>query len=49
MKTTVVGSYPQSDWLKAAPGQQALENAIALVFRAHERAGVEVVAGGAPA
>ena len=32
MKTTVVGSYPVPDWLKAAPGEQALEDAMALVL-----------------
>ena len=46
MKTTVVGSYPVPDWLKAAPGEQALEDAIDLVLRAHERAGIEVICDG---
>ena len=46
MQTTVVGSYPVPDWLKAAPGAQALEDAMALVLRAHERSGVDVIADG---
>ena len=46
MKTTVVGSYPVPDWLKAAPGGQALEDAMDLVLRAHERAGIDVIGDG---
>lgn len=46
MKTTVVGSYPVPDWLKAAPGEQSLTDAMALVLHAHERAGIEVICDG---
>ena len=46
MRTTVVGSYPVPDWLKAAPGEQALEDAMDLVLRAHERAGIDVIGDG---
>lgn len=46
MKTTVVGSYPVPDWLKAAPGEQALEDAMSLVLHAHEQAGIDVICDG---
>lgn len=46
MKTSVVGSYPVPDWLKGAPGEQALEDSMALVLRAHERAGIDVIGDG---
>ena len=46
IKTTVVGSYPVPDWLKAAPGEQALEDAMALVLHAHERAGLDLICDG---
>lgn len=46
MKTTVVGSYPVPDWLKAAPGEQALEDAMSIVLRAHELAGIDVICDG---
>ena len=31
MRTTVVGSYPVPDWLKASPTEEALEDALPLV------------------
>ena len=46
MKTTVVGSYPVPEWLAAMPSEQALVDAIAVVLKTQERAGVDVVADG---
>ena len=46
MKTTVVGSYPVPEWLTAMPSEQALTDAIAVVLKTQERAGVDVVADG---
>jgi 5-methyltetrahydropteroyltriglutamate--homocysteine methyltransferase len=39
MRTTVVGSYPVPEWLKTAPGESALRDALGLVLQAQERAG----------
>ncbi len=44
--TTVVGSYPVPDWLRASPSRQALIDAIRVVFKTQEEAGVDVVADG---
>jgi len=46
MKTTVVGSYPMIDWLRAAPSRQALQDATAVVLKTQELAGLDVVADG---
>lgn len=44
--TTVVGSYPVPDWLKSHHDPGVLNDAIALVMRAHERAGIDVISDG---
>ena len=41
IKTTVVGSYPMIDWLAAAPSDQALLDATAVVLKTQELAGLE--------
>ncbi len=46
LQTTVVGSYPVPDWLRAAPGRQALADATAVVLKTQERAGLDLVADG---
>ncbi len=46
LKTTVVGSYPMIDWLRAAPSRQALQDATAVVLKTQELAGLDVVADG---
>ncbi len=45
-KTTVVGSYPVPDWLKTLPNRPTLLDAIALVMRAQENAGIDVICDG---
>ena len=44
--TTVVGSYPVPDWLRASSTQQALTDAIQVVLKTQEDAGIDVVADG---
>ncbi|MBI2193552.1 MAG: cobalamin-independent methionine synthase II family protein [Planctomycetes bacterium] len=46
VQTTVVGSYPVPDWLKANPSRTALRDAVMVVFQTQELAGVDVVADG---
>lgn len=46
MKTTVVGSYPVPDWLAAMPSRQALADAMAVVLKTQENAGIDLVADG---
>lgn len=46
IQTTVVGSYPIIDWLVAAPSEQALQDATAVVLKTQELAGIDVVADG---
>lgn len=46
IKTTVVGSYPMFDWLVANPSQQALEDAMMVVLKTQELAGIDVIADG---
>jgi 5-methyltetrahydropteroyltriglutamate--homocysteine methyltransferase len=46
LKTTVVGSYPVPDWLKTLPNRPTLLDAIAVVMRAQEGAGVDVICDG---
>lgn len=46
IKTTVVGSYPVPDWLKALPSRQALVDATAVVLKTQELAGLDLVADG---
>ena len=44
--TTVVGSYPVPDWLRISPTRQALIDAIRVVLKTQEDAGIDVVADG---
>lgn len=44
--TTVVGSYPIPDWLAALPSRQSLADAIAVVLKTQELAGIDIVADG---
>ena len=46
IKTTVVGSYPVPDWLAALPSEQALTDAMRVVFKIQEEAGIDLVADG---
>lgn len=46
IKTTVVGSYPMLDWLVAAPSEQALNDATAVVLKTQELAGLDLIADG---
>ena len=46
MKTTVVGSYPIPDWLAAMPSQQSLVDAMSVVLKTQENAGIDVIADG---
>jgi len=46
IKTTVVGSYPVPDWLAALPSEQALLDAMRVVFKIQEEAGIDLVADG---
>ncbi len=44
--TTVVGSYPLPDWLRVYPTRQALVDAIRVVLKIQEEAGIDVAADG---
>src|SRR5688572_7645558 len=44
--TTVVGSYPIPKWLAAYPTQEALRDAILVVLKTQELAGIDVIADG---
>ena len=46
IKTTVVGSYPLPDWLVAFPSTPALRDAIMVVLKTQELAGLDVIADG---
>lgn len=46
IKTTVVGSYPVPEWLKASPSPAALQDAMRLVLDVQERAGIDVIGDG---
>jgi 5-methyltetrahydropteroyltriglutamate--homocysteine methyltransferase len=46
IQTTVVGSYPLPAWLAAMPNRQALRDAILVVLKTQELAGIDVVADG---
>ena len=46
IKTTVVGSYPVPNWLVALPTEQSLVDAMSVVFKTQENAGIDVVADG---
>ena len=44
--TTLVGSYPLPDWLRASPSRQTLIDAIRVVLKTQEDAGIDVVTDG---
>ena len=44
--TTVVGSYPVPDWLAAHPSEQGLLDAMAVILKTQENAGIDVIADG---
>lgn len=46
LRTTVVGSYPVPTWLAAAPNRPNLRDAILVVLKTQELAGIDVVADG---
>jgi len=46
IQTTVVGSYPIPGWLAAFPTQTALRDAILVVLKTQELAGIDVIADG---
>ena len=46
IRTTVVGSYPVPDWLRAYPTRAGLVDAIMVVLKTQELAGIDVVADG---
>ena len=46
IQTTVVGSYPVPDWLAALPSEQALADAMAVVMKTQENAGIDLIADG---
>ncbi|MHC4996258.1 MAG: cobalamin-independent methionine synthase II family protein, partial [Planctomycetota bacterium] len=46
IKTTVVGSYPIPAWLSAMPSGPALRDAILVILKTQELAGIDVVADG---
>ncbi|MFH1071598.1 MAG: cobalamin-independent methionine synthase II family protein, partial [Candidatus Glassbacteria bacterium] len=46
IRTTLVGSYPVPDWLKALPSRQALVDATCVVLKIQENAGIDLVVDG---
>ena len=46
IKTTVVGSYPIPAWLAASPSASSLRDAIMVVMKTQELAGIDVIADG---
>lgn len=46
IQTTVVGSYPVPEWLRADPTRSGLRDATLVVVRTQELAGIDVVADG---
>lgn len=46
IKTTVVGSYPVPSWLQALPSRPALLDALLVVLKTQELAGLDVIADG---
>jgi 5-methyltetrahydropteroyltriglutamate--homocysteine methyltransferase len=46
IKTTVVGSYPLPTWLAAMPSTPTLRDAILVVLKTQELAGIDVIADG---
>ncbi len=46
LKTTVVGRYPIPSWLAALPSRPNLRDAIMVVLRTQELAGIDVISDG---
>ncbi|MGH7921026.1 MAG: methionine synthase [Candidatus Dormibacteraceae bacterium] len=46
MRTTLVGSYPVPDWLRAHPSERGLEDAMAAHFHRQELAGIDLPTDG---
>src|SRR5512145_13889 len=46
IKTTVVGSYPVPSWLAAMPSSPNLRDAILVVLKTQELAGIDVISDG---
>lgn len=46
LSTTVVGSYPIPGWVKTNPSPEAMRDAVRLVVRIQEQAGIDVVSDG---
>ena len=46
IQTTVVGSYPVPGWLAAVPSTSALRDAVMVVMKTQELAGIDVLADG---
>lgn len=46
IKTTVVGSYPLPAWLAVMPNQSSLRDAVMVVMKSQELAGIDLIADG---
>ena len=46
IKTTVVGSYPVPMWLRVTSNRESLRDAMSVVLKTQEMAGIDVVADG---
>src|SRR5262249_19160639 len=46
IRTTVVGSYPAPAWLLASPSRATLRDAVMVVLKAQELAGLDVISDG---
>ncbi len=46
IQTTVVGSYPVPDWLRVVPTERGLKDAVMVVYKTQELAGIDVVSDG---
>ena len=46
IKTTVVGSYPVPDWLRALPSRDSMRDAVMAVVKIQELAGIDVISDG---
>lgn len=46
IQTTVVGSYPVPDWLRVVPSEGGLRDAVMVVYKTQELAGIDVVSDG---
>jgi 5-methyltetrahydropteroyltriglutamate--homocysteine methyltransferase len=46
ISTTVIGSYPVPEWLRALPNQVNLRDAVMVVMKSQELAGIDVISDG---